>query len=557
MSASDTRPIASTYWQLFIDDHAVARATGFDRVVHHPRAMGVVIPADRPWETAGIQPLLVERRSDESFVCFYTSMWWDIDRAAELGPGFREDRAHHILHRIGYAASADGVRWDKPELGLVEAPAGIDPAKYAPFPAPVGSSTRNNLGVPFVPVANLGAHGEVSDPARRYALRLAPEDSAGVGAAWTAAPRGYFASDLPDFLSDPGWRAKLVDSGGNFNPRRSCLHYWDEIHEEWVAIDQGVVGHWIPSREIARFASKDLVNWTSTSVLYPDALDPHRQDRYDEPMTMVPFCAEGVVFGLLSWFHSDRTHPDAGPVFDPTPEHPNRWPWCRKGTNEMRITISRDGGYTWDRASSREAWIPHGPEEDSYDRLVIVPVPPVRVGDEDWFYVDVINGDHLGIRNDPGQTPYYHGRLPRHQIALYVQRHNRYVSLSTQSYAEMLITTPVEVTGGTLELNVDASRGRVRVALAAAEPVPTFNGATPTTAPHMYEGRALPGFGFDDSPAVLADAVAHPVAFASGLHAQIAEPVAFASDLNALRGKPVRLLFEVTNADLYGFRFRE
>ena len=60
----------------------------------------------------------------------------------------------------------------------------------------------------------------------------------------------------------------------------------------------------------------------------------------------------------------------------------------------MRITISRDGGLTWDRTSSREAWIPHGTEHDSYDRLVISALPPVHVGDKDWFYTEVLDGDH-------------------------------------------------------------------------------------------------------------------------------------------------------------------
>ena len=65
------------------------------------------------------------------------------------------------------------------------------------------------------------------------------------------------------------------------------------------------------------------------------------------------------MLGLLSWFHSDRTHPEGRPNLEFTPEHPYIWPWCRKGTtNEMRITISRDGSITWARAASREAWIP-------------------------------------------------------------------------------------------------------------------------------------------------------------------------------------------------------
>ena len=50
-SAMDAR-----HWQLFIDDFAVARATGLDRVVHHPRPMGVVIPADKPGRRATCRP---------------------------------------------------------------------------------------------------------------------------------------------------------------------------------------------------------------------------------------------------------------------------------------------------------------------------------------------------------------------------------------------------------------------------------------------------------------------------------------------------------------------
>jgi hypothetical protein len=206
----------------------------------------------------------------------------------------------------------------------------------------------------------------------------------------------------------------------------------------------------------------------------------------------------------------------------------------------MRVTISRDGGITWDRTSSREAWIPHGAEEDSYDRLVVGAQPPVAVGDEDWFYADVIDGDHLGIRNNAEQSLYYHDRLPRHQIGLYVQKRNRYVSLTARSQPEVLITRPVTVTGGSVQLNVDASRGEVRVGVAAAEPVLTFDESTPSTAPHLLENRLLPGFGVDDCRPILANSVEHTVEFKG--------------DLGSLRSRPVCLLFRMVDADLYGFR---
>ncbi|MBO9607166.1 MAG: hypothetical protein J7639_14495 [Paenibacillaceae bacterium] len=551
---------AADHWQLFIDDGIIARSTGLTRVVHHPKQRGVVIAADRPWETAGVAPGFVRRRDDGTFEAIYHAYWWDIERSASIAnAGFRRDRAHHMFHGIGYATSSDGIHWEKPALRLTEAPSGTDMHKHAPFPTPSGVSTDNNLGVPFVVLADLGAYGNVADPARRFALRSVTlrKGSDDLGSSHNSAARNYFAGELPDFRNDDSWQERLTDIGSELDPRHHALHFWDDIHDEWVAMSQGVIGHWFPSRDIARFASADLNNWTSDTVLYPDCADSHSPEQYDEPMGLTPFCAEGVVFGLLSWFHSDRTHPEGGPIFETSPEHPNRWPWCRKGTNEMRIAISRDGGKTWDRTSSREAWVPHGTEEDSYDRLVIGMTPPVRVGDEDWFYADVVDGDHLVIRNNPAQTPYYSDRWSTHNIALYTQKHNRYVSLKAGNQREVLITKPIEVTGDCLELNVDASRGAVRVAIGPAEPVMTFGGTTPSLAPHLlaptrpnhgnhlphagYADHLLPGFAFADCEPVHTNSIAHPVRFQG--------------ELSTLRGKRVRLLVEMEDANLYGFRF--
>lgn len=534
-------------WQLFIDDYIIARSTGFDKVLHKPRSLGIVVPADKPWETNGIRPHHVGRKPDGSFFMFYDAMWWDIDRAADYkSEGMKKDRAHHYVHRIAYAISDDGIHWHKPNLGLVDSPWGVDWDKYAPYPSAKGETKENNLGVPFVIVSDLGQYGNMSDPERRYALRLAPDRSgppAGIGDHYWNEPHGYFAQEIPDFLDDPKWEDKLIDSGGCFNPRRHLLHYWDAINEEWVSLDQGVWPKWLPSRDIARFASKDLVNWTSMSVLYPDAYDIHDHQCYDEPMWMMPFCAEGVVFGLLSWFHSDRINLDGGPILQATPEHPHVWPWARKGICDMRITISRDGGKTWDRTASREAWIPHGTEHDSYDRIILDMHPPVKVGDEDWFYGYVADGDHLNTRNNPDQDPYYHNRLPIQQIALYIQKHNRYISMHARNNSEVLITKPVEVTGEKLQLNVDADRGIVKVGIAPGGLVPTFDGKVPSIAPHLLDKHFLPGFGFDDCEPVYANSVEHTVRFKGG------------ESLGALRGKPVYLLFKMADADLYGFRF--
>jgi hypothetical protein len=281
---------------------------------------------------------------------------------------------------------------------------------------------------------------------------------------------------------------------------------------------------------------------------------------------MLPFHSDSLVLGLLSWFHSDRRSPDGGPVLQKTTEYPHIWPWARKGVNEMRITFSRDGGRTWERSCSREAWIPHGTEEDSYDRLVITPSLPLRIGDEDWFYMGLFNGDHLTTRANAKQDSYYSDRVRKGEIALYTQKHNRYVSLrapilrdlpvdpklrptggwlSASEPQPVLITRPLLLKGKNLQLNVEANRGAVRVAIATAEPVETLKGTTLSMAPHLAELHPLAGFSFEDCVPVHTNSIEHTVQFKNG------------TTLEGLSGRKVRLLFEMIDADLYGFRMKE
>ncbi|MBL9214414.1 MAG: hypothetical protein JNG83_02950, partial [Opitutaceae bacterium] len=508
--------IDARHWQFFIDDHVIARGTGLDRVVHRPRARGVVITNDRPWESKGVAPYYFARRADGTFFCFYDAVRWVPDPENKIVRNGRvqRDRAQQYIEADAYATSRDGIHWEKPNLGLVEAPAGLDWQAFPPFPSPVGSSKENNLGVPFS-VSDLKLYGNVTDPARRYALSMGGQ--------------AYFAAEIPDFIRDPDWRSKLTPAGGSFSPRENSLHFWDDQHGEWVAMIQNAVPHWLPAREIARFSSPDLKQWRSEIVIAPDPADPHRPDYYDEPMILSPFYTEGVVIGLLSWLHTDRTTPDGGPVLDrpadqqqgwpwpKTERHPHTWAWARKGPNEMRVTISRDGGRTWDRTSSRQAWIPHGTEEDSPDRLVLkAAAPPVQVGDEDWFYVGIWDGDHLTTRADADQRPYYHDRVSDGQIALYTQKRHRYVSLRANSQRETLITKPFVVTGDTLQLNVDGSRGRVRVGLYEYKPVLTLKDTTLSTDPHLMEQNVLAGFTLQDCAPIEVNAIEHTVRFPGG-----------------------------------------
>ena len=94
--------------QLFFDDLFFAKSEGIEWVmgtpVQHPEP--VLVP-DKPWEERGIGAYnTVWREADGRW-----RMWYD----ASFLPGLVEG-----ARRLGYAESADGLHWEKPELGLVE-----------------------------------------------------------------------------------------------------------------------------------------------------------------------------------------------------------------------------------------------------------------------------------------------------------------------------------------------------------------------------------------------------------------------------------------------------
>ncbi|MFN0195522.1 MAG: hypothetical protein ACKVT0_02155 [Planctomycetaceae bacterium] len=526
------------HWQLFLDDHVIGRSTGLDRVLHPPRARGVVLPADKPWETYGAELLYgtpVGRRDDGTFYMFYRSMWWN------RGTGDGADRAHHMTFSVGYATSEDGIHWEKPNLGLTDAP---DEVRYHDYwPESFGATRENNIGVPIMDPTDLGTHGNVADPQKRFLFRLVDAQQAALsvtGGTWEA----YFSPTIPDFINDPQWREKLTPTGSSLSPRRHYVNFWDDIHQEWVAMDQGIGGHWLPSRDIARLASPDLKNWTGEVALYPDTDDEHTVENYEEPMTLHPYFSDGVAFGLVSWFHSDRTDRNGGPVLKPDDEHPHYWPWARKGICDTRIVLSRDGGKTWDRTASRKPWIACSADEHAYDRQAYRPAPPVRVGDEDWFYMTSMEGDHLVTKNTPGQESYYHDRVVKMEISLYTQRHHGFASMrGGAAEPEVLITKPMLLNGERLELNLDASHGEVRVAIASAEgQVETLADGGTLTIRASHLAKPLPGFSFDDCEPIHANGIAHVVNFKDG------------KSLKELAGKPVYLKFQIFDADLYGFR---
>src|SRR5258706_8180275 len=87
--------------ELFVDDFIVLQVSGLDYRLGVPRAAGVALNLDQPWE--GRASAYVSIASDgKKFQMYYRG-----------GFGAKDNE-----NLTCYAESADGVRWERPNLGL-------------------------------------------------------------------------------------------------------------------------------------------------------------------------------------------------------------------------------------------------------------------------------------------------------------------------------------------------------------------------------------------------------------------------------------------------------
>ncbi|MEI6972030.1 MAG: hypothetical protein WCL44_11005, partial [bacterium] len=501
------------------------------RRIRMPRKHGVLFPDRQQWEhgIGMFQPMYDGSR----FHAIYRVNWLDPEiEAFHASIGRKGDPADlGAATEWAYATSADGIHWERPVLGLCDTPLFRDGRIC-------GRTRENNCGVPFDFIRDLGRDGNVADPERRFLLRLrtglgTPAARSHYAQAMNAAL--FFAPEFPDFVHDPDWRRKLTAIDGSLSPRGFAnFNGWDEIHGEWLMFMQGTAPRWFPSRDIARHSSRDFKQWSSRGVLYPDASDPHTLERYDEFMEINVVRNGDLWLGFMAVFHSDRTSPEYMPPFI---EKENFRFACdlpayctRKGTTDLQLVTSRDGGHTWHRVANREVWLPHGANDDDFDRCAYTGTP-VTVGETDHFYYMAKDGDHLERLKDG--TPYYKDRTPSWNAALATYPRDRYVSMATGTHPAILYTKPLLLPSGQLCLNADASRGEIRVEIATA-PAGGID--------DIHSAPVEGGFSFHDCMPVQGDGVDLPVRWRT-------QP-----NTAALQGRPVRLRFYVRNADLYGFR---
>ncbi|MEN9934117.1 MAG: hypothetical protein RLZZ387_696 [Chloroflexota bacterium] len=461
-----------------------------------------VLVADRPWEGNLLQLFTAVERDPASG---RWQMWY-------------EGHPSEVL--LCTAFSDDGVRWEKPDLGVER----------------WRDDTHNNI---VLQTGYWDAHQAAvvrapneRDPARRYKLYY------WVGPEWYRADNPVVAA-VGDKVRDykrNGWYVAFSEDGVRWRPQLDEPVLAGQVNpsakadEEEIAIgdfntvifdeqrgryrsyhklDKRRPG-WDMSRRCMGLAeSDDGVRFEpSRSVIDPDDADDAwaranggiRAEFYG----LHAWPHAGFYLGMLWMFVVTKTgEPPYGRGWDDGPIAPH-------------LIFSADG-ITWERLPVREPFIPLGPAGSFEAGMVFSGDRPVTVGDAVFFHYHGCSYTH-GFTEPINSPNMYTG------VGLATLPRDRYVGWQAGATAGALETHPLRFSGRELRLNVDAARGRVRAAL--LEP----------------SGAPIPGFSLEDCDPITDDS----------LHAAVTwrgvGPV-------ALAGRPVRLHLELQLSTLYTWEF--
>lgn len=415
---------------LLLDDLYVAETENLERVLHQPRKHKN-------------NPILKREKPWEKWVADAGQILYDPKARlykrwyrtfASMGTETYSDRGAEIFHC--YATSKDGLSWERPNLSLVE----------------FRGSRDNNIIPTLYHV--IPRHHE-PDAEKQFA-----------GLQGRGGENLFYSDDGLNWEPHPD---NPVARGPSFG--MTALFY-DPIRKRYAAYGQGWVRLPRPgepnrgSRIVSGRFSEDLVHWTVPQpVLLPTPEDPEGFEFY----AMGGYIDGGDLYIGLPWAYRS-SH---GPGNDPP--HPRQY-----GPIETELAVSRNGVH-WTRVVPREAFVPLG-KKGEWDSGMILTGSPVRMGDELYFYYSAWNGDH--------------GKKKRKAAGgLAILTRDRYVSFKPQesSRSGRLTTAPLEMHGGQLWVNADATGGEIRLSL------------------RTVNGDEVPGYGLAGSVSLVGDSLEHQV----------------------------------------------
>ena len=475
--------------QLLFDDAFIADRGGFAPTMNPAVRNGepVLVP-ERPWEERGF------------FFC---------PTVLSDGDGYRMwygATGDDGVSRLCCAVSADGVRWERPDIGLVA----------------YGGRATNIVGIDYPDGSNRGIdfiHGgsvfrdPVDRPERRYKMIFG-----GGPYAFTSMSPGGARFRYEKTTQPVQWRYPGVAGAYSADGLRWTIYdrqimpwytdtanvaFWDERLGRYVAyvrwneylrVVDGIQTGSFDYRAIGRAESADFENFPEPEkILEPDFSDPDDADQwggglYDSAALRYPFAADAYFFFTAAYHHTNDTL-------------------------DIELATSRDGiRFT--------RW-----------RQPFLRLGPTGAFDSKMLYMGV------GLSADSGEIRQYYGgygqlhdqaSVAQYQssIGLARSRIDGFVSQDAGSSVGRLTTLPFTLEGDRLEINFDgSSRGWLKVEL-------------------LDENfAAIPGFTEGEVDRLAGNDVRRGVTWGGR------------ADLAALRGRRLRLRFVGQSVKLYAFQF--
>ncbi len=443
---------------LFVDDFRIQEMHAARRVLHHPEKLhdNPVLRPEQPWEETAVHAgafLYDEERS-----CF--RLWYTSQAGTVIGTRVlvrdnppKEVRESHIC----YAESADGIHWERPDLGIT------NQQRYR----------GNNILIPSMrPPGRTELCHLVDDPAdpdpeqrfRMIYLDQAEEGDPGGGLAPDQKLRLHAHSpDGIDWTVRPWQPEHLARLFG-------VLSYLDEeprgeLRPEARYILYGQRGSPWKTRQIGRRDSDDFVHWSGNRPILESRLGdtPGLEFYYLQGAVRNQTWA-GLHLGMLGAYHADLRR-----EYDPA---------RNDGVTDCQLAWSRDS-VRWERWP--EPFIPRG-EPGSFDYGGV------------YCEYPAIRGDRLYFMYTGNST--WHGQRGESTLGLATLRLDGFVSVQSEGFTEgVVVTRPHHWSACELRVNVQSLTGGLEVQL------------------QDETGRAFDGFSTGEVEALRMDAVDAPVSW--------------------------------------------
>jgi len=428
--------------QLFFDNKVIEMVQDIKRTYHTPKAEPEpLMKADRPWEGVtyfAICTYSILKDSSNKWHCWYGI--WDFDPVLLAETRDWNDEKVSLI-RLCYAKSEDGIHWEKPELGIYK-------HKGMNTNIIIGDESFGTFYI-VTPIEDIND----PDPGKHFKTLGVRCKRGHYGICAAYSPDGIsweFYDQKPSFGT---WGSNLDDMMVlTYDPFgkiyvaniRSPYQYAAPLTANSSSNDSffspSEPGAWWRGnkRRIFQSESSDFISWTHPYPIF----EPDEYDNLDE-----------------SYYGMCQTQ-----IGDTHIAFVNLLKECDNKMS-VRLAYSYDRK-NWEWANNRQPWLESskmsGREWDSI--MIYLGVPPIRVGDEYWFYYGGAKNHH---------DWWLSGYLERidhpeakdisnvgYHLGLAKMRVDGFVSLDTSPYREaIVITRPIFPEGNRLVVNARVENG--------------------------------------------------------------------------------------------------